>query len=132
MRAWAYGLAADAVVAIHFLFVVFVAAGGLLVIRWPRLVWVHLPCALWGAAISFGGWICPLTPWENTLRAMAGQGGYAGGFIENYIVPILYPADLTREMQFGIGAAVIVVNAVAYAVLYWRMRQDRKRGRFVQ
>ena len=127
MSAWAYGLAADAVVAVHFLFVVFVGAGGLLVLRWPRLAWLHLPCALWGAAISFGGWICPLTPLENTLRALAGQSGYGGGFIQHYIVPILYPAALTRELQFAIGAAVIVVNLVAYAVIIRRMRQRGQR-----
>lgn len=126
MSAWAYGLAADAVVAVHFMFVMFVGAGGLLVIRWPWLAWLHLPCALWGAAISFGGWVCPLTPLENTLRAMAGRDGYTGGFIEHYIMPILYPAALTREMQFGIGAAVVVVNVVAYAVVFKRRAAGRR------
>lgn len=120
MSAWAYGLAADAVTAIHFLFVIFVGAGGLLVIRWPKLAFVHLPCALWGAAISFGGWICPLTPLEVRLRVLAGEGGYAGGFIEHYIVPILYPIALTREMQIAIGVGVVVVNVAAYVVVVWR------------
>ena len=125
MSAWAYGLAADAVVAVHFLFVLFVGAGGLLVIRWPNLAWLHLPCAIWGAAISFGGWICPLTPLEVRFRLLAGQGGYTGGFIEHYIVPILYPAALTREMQFAIGAGVILVNAAAYAIVLRRRRARR-------
>lgn len=125
MSAWAYGLAADAVTAIHFLFVVFVGLGGLMAIRWPKLAWLHVPCALWGAAISFGGWICPLTPLEVRLRMLAGQGGYEGGFIEHYIVPILYPAALTREIQFVIGAGVILINAMAYAVVIRRARGRR-------
>lgn len=129
MSAWAYGLAADAVVAVHFLFVVFVGAGGLLVLRWPRLAWLHVPCAIWGAVISFGGWICPLTPLENALRGLAGQSRYGGGFIEHYIVPVLYPAELTRQMQFGIGAAVIVVNIAVYALVARRARRNRQRGR---
>ena len=88
---------ADLVVLIHFAFVVFVVAGGLLVWKWPRVAWLHVPCALWGAAVEFGGWVCPLTPLENTLRVRAGEAGYQGDFVARHVMPVLYPEGLTRE-----------------------------------
>ena len=90
---------ADLVVVVHFLFVLFVVLGGLLVLRWPRVAYFHVPAAVWGAAIELGGWICPLTPLENSLRQQAGGTGYSGGFIEHYILPVLYPSALTRDIQ---------------------------------
>ena len=107
---------------VHFAFVVFVVLGGLLALRWPRLIWAHLPCALWGAVIEFTGAVCPLTPLENRLRQQAGSAGYAGGFIEHYLMPVLYPAGLTRGMQIGLGVAVIVVNLAVYG---WILRRWR-------
>ncbi len=101
---------ADLVVAVHFLFVLFVVLGGLLVLRWPRVAYLHIPAAIWGAAIEFGGWICPLTPLENWLRRQAGSSGYSGGFIEHYILPILYPSTLTRTNQLVLGALVLILN----------------------
>ncbi len=98
------------------------AAGGLLVLRWPRLAWLHVPCFAWGALISLAGWICPLTPLENDLRRRAGEDGYAGSFVEHYILPILYPGALTREIQVGLGVAVLLVNGAVYAVLLRRRR----------
>jgi len=115
-------LLADVLVGIHFLFVLFVVGGGFLAWRWPRMAWAHVPVALWGALIEFAGWICPLTPLENHLRRAAGEAGYAGGFIEHYVIPVVYPAGLTREIQLTLGAAVIVINAVAYGGLVWRRR----------
>ena len=109
-----YRLAADALVGVHLLFVVFVVAGGFLMWRWPRIAWIHVPCAVWGALIELAGWICPLTPWENALRRAAGQEGYTGGFIEHYIIPVLYPGALTREIQVILGLLVLALNAVAY------------------
>ncbi len=120
-----FRLAADVVVALHFGFIVFVVAGGFLVWRWRRLAWVHLPVAAWGALIEFTGWICPLTPLENALRRRAGEAGYAGGFIEHYVIPIIYPAGLTPRLQIILGIAVLVVNAVAYGVLVARRRRRR-------
>jgi len=119
----AYRLLADTLVGIHLLFVIFVVAGGFLTWRWPRLAWVHVPVALWGALIEFAGWICPLTPFENQLRRAAGEAGYAGGFIEHYVIPLVYPGTLTRGIQLLLGIAVIVVNAVAYGRL---IRQRRR------
>ena len=111
------GLSADAVVLLHLGFILFVTFGGLFVLRWPRLAWVHLPAVAWGALIEITGWICPLTPLENRLRAAAGDPAYPGGFIERYIVPIVYPSGLTRSMQLGLAAAVVAVNLAFYGVL---------------
>ncbi|HSN31918.1 MAG TPA: DUF2784 domain-containing protein [Ideonella sp.] len=109
-----YALAADAVVWLHAAFIAFVVAGGVLLARWPRAAWLHLPAAAWGAWIEFSGAVCPLTPLENRLRALAGERGYAGGFVEHYLLPLIYPAALTREVQFVLGAVVIALNALAY------------------
>jgi hypothetical protein len=99
--------------------------GGLLVLRWPRLAYLHIPAALWGAWIEFTGRICPLTPLENALRARAGDAGYSGGFIEHYILPVLYPSVLTRNIQLVLGALVVVINLIVYGYLI------RRRGRKV-
>ncbi len=118
-------LAADLVMLTHVAFVLFVVLGGLLVLRWPRAAWAHVPCAVWGALIEFGGWICPLTPWEQQLRVAAGQGGYSGGFIEHYLVPLLYPGALTRHMQVALGLGVVVLNVALYAWAWHRHRRHR-------
>ncbi len=116
---------ADAVLIIHLLFILFAVAGAFAVLRWRYLVWVHLPCALWAMLIQLGGWICPLTPLEVFLRRCAGQAGYAGGFIQHYLLPIIYPHALTREIQIGLGIGVLVINLVAYALVVWRKRSYR-------
>ena len=113
---------ADLVVGLHCLFVVFVVLGGLLLLRWPALVWAHLPAAVWGALIEFAGWTCPLTPLEKSLRARAGDVGYAGGFIEHYLLPVLYPAGLTRSLQLVLGTLVIGVNLALYLYVLRRRR----------
>jgi hypothetical protein len=118
-----YRLAADLVVAAHALFVAFVLGGGFLAWRWRKLAWVHAPAAAWGALIEFAGWICPLTPLENTLRLRAGEAGYAGGFVEHYVIPVVYPAGLTPAVQVVLGTVVILVNAIAYGVLLARRRR---------
>lgn len=117
-----YRALGDTVLLIHLLFILFVLAGGLLALRWPKWVWVHLPAALWGAAIEFMGWICPLTPLENHFRQAAGDAGYAGGFVEHYLLPALYPHALTREIQIAMGAVVVVLNLIVYAAV-WRQRR---------
>lgn len=121
-----YRILADLVVLVHFAFVLFVVLGGFLVLRWPKTAWVHLPAAVWGVLIEVFGWICPLTPWENELRRRAGQAAYDGGFVEHYLLPILYPADLTREVQWVLAGLVLVVNAVVYGV--WIVRRRRRAG----
>ncbi len=112
-----YRALADLVVLVHLAFVVFVVAGALLVIRWRWVAWLHVPAAVWGALIEFAGWICPLTPLENWLRARGGASGYGGGFVEHYIIPILYPGELTRGIQIGLGLAVLAVNLAVYGWL---------------
>jgi hypothetical protein len=106
---------ANLVVLIHFAFVLFVVFGGLLVLRWPRIMYLHLPAAVWGAFIELAGGICPLTPLENSLRRSAGLAGYEGGFVEHYILPVLYPAGLTRGVQLTLGMLVIGINLAIYA-----------------
>ena len=122
-----YRLLADATLVFHGLFIVFVVAGGLLVLRWPRVAWLHLPCAVWGFLIEVMGWICPLTPLENRFRRMAGQEGYGGGFIETYLLPLVYPGQLTREIQLLLGGLVLAVNVAVYLWVF-RRRRARARG----
>lgn len=119
-----YSVAADAILVLHFAFVVFVAVGALLVLRWPAVAWAHVPAALWGVAIEFGGWICPLTPLENELRRRAGEEPYGGDFIARYLMPVLYPEGLTREAQIVMGIAALVLNAAIYAVVIRRRRRQ--------
>jgi hypothetical protein len=118
-----YDAAADAVVLLHFGFVVFVLFGGLLVLRWPTVAWAHLPAVLWGVAVEFGGWICPLTPLETDLRVRAGSGVYRGDFVAHYIFPLLYPAGLTRTWQLALGVGGLAVNTLMYAVVVARRRR---------
>jgi hypothetical protein len=117
----------DLVVFLHFSFILFAVLGGLGVLRWPRLVWVHVPAVLWAALIEFGGWLCPLTPLENWLRVASGEAGYAGGFVAHYLVPIVYPGGLTREIQVVLGVGVLLVNAVIYWQVWRRWRRASMR-----
>jgi hypothetical protein len=118
----AYRAAADAILVAHFAFVLFVVLGALLVLCWPRLAWLHIPAAAWAAFVEFNGWICPLTPLEVALRHQAGEAGYAGGFIDHYVVSLLYPEALTRDTQTMLGALVVVINAAIYIVALRRRR----------
>ena len=122
-------LLADAVLVLHGLFIVFVVAGGLLVWRWPRLAWVHVPAVMWGAWVAWFGWECPLTPLENQLRLSAGQAGYSGGFLDHYLLGTIYPEELTRVAQVATGTFVAVLNLGVYALLVRRWRALRQRAR---
>jgi len=119
-----YRSLADLVLLVHLAFVLFVVLGGLIVLRWPRVAWVHVPVALYGAAIEFLGFICPLTPLEVRLRRLGGEAGYEGGFVEHYVTAALYPAGLTRELQLGLGVGVLVLNAVVYGLVVRRRRTN--------
>ena len=118
-------LAADAVVVLHLAFIVFVLLGGLLALRDLRIAWLHVPAAAWGAYAEITATVCPLTPLENTLRERAGTGGYAGGFVEHYLMPIVYPAGLTPGHQRWLGALVVAVNVAVYAIAIVRARRRR-------
>lgn len=119
-----YRTLADLVVLLHAGFVLFVVLGGLCVLRWPRAAWFHLPAALWGAGIELLGAICPLTPLENDLRRLGGEAGYTGGFVEHYVLPVLYPDGLTRGDQLALGIFVAVLNIVVYTIIF-NKRADR-------
>jgi len=116
----AYNLLADLVVLIHLLFVLFSLLGALLVIRWRKMIWLHLPAALWAAGVEFSGKICPLTPLENWLRVRGGGAGYAGDFIGQYLLWLLYPSGLTRGVQIILGFIVVGINIGIYGFLLWR------------
>ena len=116
---------ADLVVVLHFAFVLFVVFGGLLVLRWRWVAYLHVPAAIWGVLIELTGWICPLTPLENALRSRAGETGYQGGFVEHYILPALYPSALTRRIQLLLGAVVLLLNLAIYAYVLRRSAGNR-------
>ncbi len=118
-------LASDAVVLLHLGFVVFVCIGGLLALHRQWWLFVHPPAAAWGVAVEIGGLSCPLTRLELSLRHAAGEAGYAGGFIDHYIWPLLYPEDLTRSDQLMLGALVVVLNATVYGFVWRRRRHGR-------
>ena len=118
-----YRWLAEATVAFHFAFIVFVVLGGLLAVRSVRWAWLHVPAVVWVAWLELTGAICPLTPLENAYRARAGEAGYAGGFIDHYLVPVIYPAGLTPQIQMALGIAVVALNVIVYA---WAWRRWRR------
>jgi hypothetical protein len=118
-----FRIAAEAVVVVHLGFILFVILGGLTLFRWPRMIWIHVPAAVWGALVELAGAPCPLTPLENRLRTAGNAEAYGGGFIDHYIMPIVYPPGLTREIQVVLGAVVLAVNVFIYFKLLTRMRQ---------
>ena len=123
-----YSLAADLVLVVHLAFILFAAFGGLLVLRWRWIVVPHLAAAVWAALIEFAGWICPLTPLENWFRGQAGAAGYEGGFIEHYLLPVIYPGGLTRGVQVALGVLVLVLNLGVYGWILYRIRKGRAGG----
>jgi hypothetical protein len=120
-----HGLLADLVLALHAGFILFVVLGGLLVLRWPRMAWVHVPAVFWGVMVEMTGWICPLTPLEVAFRRAAGGAGYDTTFLERYLVHLIYPATLTREVQVALGVLVLTINLAVYGVVLRRTRRRR-------
>jgi hypothetical protein len=114
-------LLAELVVLVHFGFIVFCAFGGLLFLRWRRAPWLHVPALAWGVGIELTGQVCPLTPLENWLRGAAGRPGYGGGFVEHYLIPVIYPTSLTREIQLLLAVFLVLANAAIYFIA-WRRR----------
>ena len=113
---------------VHFAFVLFVALGALLVLRWQRVAWLHVPAVLWAGIVEIAGWNCPLTPLEMEYRTMAGASVYSGDFVGNYIFPLLYPSGLTRGIQLALGMAVWVGNGLLYWFIAARFRRRQDRG----
>jgi hypothetical protein len=124
-----YRLAADGLLIVHLLFILFVLFGAFLVVRRPTLLWFHVAAVLWGALIEFSGALCPLTPLEVRLRQLGGEAGYSGDFIDHYIVRLLYPSELTRSLQVGLGSLVLMLNVSAYTYFLWRRRRLSWRSR---
>jgi hypothetical protein len=118
-------LLADAVLVLHLLFIAFALAGGLLAFHWRPAMVLHLPAMAWAALVEFNGWICPLTPLENRLRAAGGAAGYEGGFIEHYLLPLIYPAALTPQLQWWLGGGLLAFNAAVYLLCWLRNRRRR-------
>jgi len=118
-----FRILADATFVLHLAFVAFALLGGLLLLRWPRAAWAHLPAAAWGAWVEFAGSVCPLTPLENWLREQGGRAVYASGFVEHHLLPILYPASLSRELQWALGGSLVLVNVAVYSVVLRRRTQ---------
>ena len=116
-------IAADIIVIAHFGFILFVGLGAFLSLRWKRAVWLHVPAAIWGAAIEFRHGVCPLTPLEQRLRIVAGDAGYSGSFIEHYLMPIVYPSGLDQRVQYILGTLVLVINLAVYGWLLLRRRR---------
>jgi hypothetical protein len=123
-----YRLLADLVVVIHAGFVLFVVLGGFLLRRWPKLIYAHVPAAIWGVMIEFAGWVCPLTPLENYFRELGGEATYEGSFIERYILPVLYPHELDRNTQLLLGVLALAVNVAAYFLYFRHRRKIMARG----
>jgi len=116
---------ADLVLLCHLLFILFVIFGGVLLFISKKFVFLHIPAAAWGMSIELFGWICPLTPLENRLREAGHRSGYQGGFIEHYLVPVIYPDSLTREIQVFFGLAVLVVNLIVYTAVIVQSKKRR-------
>ena len=123
-----FRIAADSLVVLHLLFILFVVFGGLLVLKWRGILFAHIPAAVWGILVEFQGWQCPLTPLEKRFRAAGGESGYSGGFIEHYLLPVIYPAALTHDIQIVLGLLVLVINLVIYTKVFLGRRGRSKVG----
>lgn len=119
-----FSLLADLAVIIHFLFILFVIFGGLLVLHKRSWALLHVPAAVWGALVEFTGWTCPLTPWENWLRLQGGGSAYTSSFIERYAVSLIYPSFLTRSQQTFLGLGVLMINGAVYGWIFWKLRKQ--------
>jgi hypothetical protein len=119
-----YAVLADLLVVLHLLFILFVVLGGFLAMRWHRLAWAHLPAVAWAVAVEWAGWLCPLTPWEVRLRSLAGETGYHGDFVAQYLLPLLYPQAMTRTTQILLGVLALAVNAAIYGS-WWYLHRRR-------
>ena len=120
-----YSFLADLLVVFHLVFILYVIAGALLIVKWPKTLWLQLPSCFWGMTVEFTGWVCPLTPWEIQLRRLAGEEGYTGSFIEQFLIPIICPSGLTREVQMLVGGTVLIVNLSLYTLILIKRRKRK-------
>jgi len=120
-----FRLLSNATVLLHLMFIAFIVFGGLLVLFWRRMAWVHLPLAIWGVVVQWMSWICPLTPLENWFRARSGTATYREGFVEHYVMPVLYPIGVDPRLHWVLGLVVLVANAAIYATVFRRRARHR-------
>ncbi|MDJ0956712.1 MAG: DUF2784 domain-containing protein [Arenicellales bacterium] len=120
-----YRVLADVVVFAHFIFIVYAVLGGMLVMKWRWTAYLHIPVFLWGVLIEAFGWICPLTPLENDLRTAAGLAGYSSSFIDHYLIPIVYPENLTRPIQWLLAGLLLLINGVVYGIVVHKYRRSK-------
>jgi hypothetical protein len=120
-----YGLLADVIALVHILFVLFVMFGALFALRWPRAIWVHAPALIWGFIVEFGNLVCPLTPLETRLRVLSGEAGYRESFLSHWLMTVLYPDFLTRDLQVVLGGSLLLLNIGLYAYV-WRKKLARR------
>ena len=120
-----YSFLADLLVVFHLVFILYGIAGAMLIFKWPKTIWLHLPSCFWGMTVEFTGWICPLTPWEIQLRRLAGEEGYTESFIEHYLILIIYPSGLNREIQMLLGSIVLIVNLSLYTLILIKRRKRK-------
>ena len=121
-----YSILSQLIVLLHFAFILFVIFGAFLVLRWHKIAWIHIPFALWGMGVEYFNIICPLTPWENHFRQLAGSTVYESGFIEHYIIPLMYPEVLSRNLQFILGSIVLIINGLIYGIVICRALKKQK------
>lgn len=121
-----YSLLADIVFWLHLFFVGFVLFGGILVLRWRRLIWIHIPVAVWGIVVEWGNFICPLTPLENYLRGLGGRAAYDISFTEEYLYPLIYIQNLDSELQFILGLLVVMINSIIYGLIFIRSKRRKQ------
>ena len=119
-------IAAEGIVVVHLIFILFVILGGLALFKWPWMIWVHVPAAVWGGLVELVGAPCPLTPLENHLRQAGNADAYSGGFIDHYIMPIVYPPGLTRQTQVVLGVLILAVNFAIYFKFFTRKSKAAK------
>ena len=122
-----YWILSNLVLVLHLGFIFFVVFGAFLVLRWRRIVFLHVPAAVWGVLIEYRDWVCPLTPLEHYLRQAGNRAGYSGGFIEHYLMPVVYPGCLDRKMQIVLGTLVLVINVAVYGWLLLRTKKAPSR-----
>jgi hypothetical protein len=119
-----YSLLADLIILLHFMFILFVLCGGLLVLKWKWLIFIHIPAAIYGILIEIESWVCPLTPLEVHFKMKAGESIYQGGFIEHYLIPIIYPPGLNRTIQIILAAMVLILNIIIYTMVFYKYKSN--------
>ena len=119
-----YEIAANLILIVHFIFILFVVFGALLFFVSTKIIFIHVPAVIWGSYIELTNSICPLTYLENWFLKKSNKTTYSEGFIQNYLVPIVYPMNLTKDLQIYLGIALIVVNIIIYVFIFNKLKKN--------